>query len=210
MTSRTVPLCKTPRSGYAPVSRPIPSRPGKRVWNRCSTNGGVARFPGVGSPSLCAPANEKVQLRGLRRAPACLPDYEPPFLVLSRRLRCIGVRGFEPRASCPPDKRANQAAPHPGVTGTVAPEPQTGRDPAERAQVDFGRAPDTPTEADPAPSRDTRNTVPASRLACALCWHDGRGLLTSSREGIVVVPGRSQCTSPRRQHLPWVRSPRST
>ncbi len=27
----------------------------------------------------------------------------------------VGVRGFEPRASCPPDKRANQAAPHPEV-----------------------------------------------------------------------------------------------
>ena len=32
----------------------------------------------------------------------------------------VGVRGFEPRASCPPDKRANQAAPHPVTPDTVA------------------------------------------------------------------------------------------
>ena len=34
----------------------------------------------------------------------------------------VGVRGFEPRASCPPDKRANQAAPHPeGCRRIVSP-----------------------------------------------------------------------------------------
>jgi hypothetical protein len=27
--------------------------------------------------------------------------------------QAVGVPGFEPGTSCPPDKRANQAAPHP-------------------------------------------------------------------------------------------------
>src|SRR6266516_1176445 len=39
----------------------------------------------------------------------------------------IGVPGFEPGTSCPPDKRANQAAPHPVSTSTLSPPGVSGR-----------------------------------------------------------------------------------
>ena len=39
----------------------------------------------------------------------------------------VGVPGFEPGTSCPPDKRANQAAPHPVYTSTLSPPGVSGR-----------------------------------------------------------------------------------
>src|SRR6266576_3631896 len=45
------------------------------------------------------------------------------------KLACypVGVPGFEPGTSCPPDKRANQAAPHPVSTSTLSPPGFSGR-----------------------------------------------------------------------------------
>jgi hypothetical protein len=44
-------------------------------------------------------------------------DAEPDSEAVSGLV--IGVPGFEPGTSCPPDKRANQAAPHP-VSHTIS------------------------------------------------------------------------------------------
>ena len=52
----------------------------------------------------------------------------------------VGVPGFEPGTSCPPDKRANQAAPHPEVFTLAKSEQSRDLQTVQDARIVYERA----------------------------------------------------------------------
>ena len=90
--------------------RPPITVPSRLIMNRADVRHRRAAIPG----SAIQHAAEVGSMGFLTKPPS---GRRPATRTVARDPQgaeiSVGVRGFEPRASCPPDKRANQAAPHP-------------------------------------------------------------------------------------------------